>query len=609
MPSFSYRNLPPAVIQTNLVAGWHFIEGWNQIVFNRVNSPVYQNPPNLLGAFSDQYLQHNDTSAVRWILTGATITDFFATGPPPNSIANAASRLVTASGSSLMFYTLTLANVPYTLSVWARSNTGSSQNFRMGNVSAAGSDKTITTTWTQFTETFTPTAGSVLVGFLNDVAHDALDILICDVELVLGSSANTTYTPQTLNLQLGAGPDNATNDPAWGAAGLDFGPSTFAKGVSSTPITFTNITCYGVFKKTGADAPSFFEPILTSGSETTPQYGVVMESRDSLNSGTSANSTGPCFGFGFTNPRILNAANVKIDDGFWHVFVGTYDGTNLKLYIDGTQVAQKPITIPAQTVHQFMLGCYDGNNSASTNYFPGSIGMIALYTDAHTPTQIRQNTTAMQGDMACRGVAMTPPTHVIGIEGDSIPAGLGIAQAQRWSWLMLQNLSPTIQQWDGAVGGSTTVETTARVSVFTQLYTNPSVTNKILVIHLGANDMMGSTTAPTFIANYKVLLALYKSTVSGLKILVHPVLARKDAGAVSVGFNAKRNTANATMLSDPDFSNGVCADGVITINATMMDDNAPDDTTLFQTDKVHPTALGNSLYLWPGVQTSVATLV
>lgn len=601
LPSFSYRNLPPEVIQTNLVAWWHFIEGWNQVVFNRVNIPAYQNPPNMLGAYSEQFQQGASGPPAPWLTTGATLTDFFAAGPPPGNVANAATRLVTAGGSSLIFYTLTLANVPHTFSIYVKSNTGASQTVRLGNMSSPGGDQTVTTGWTQLSQTFTPAAGSVLVGVANDAAHDGMDILIYGAQLELGSSMGA-YAPQALNLMLGLTAQVDSFDPTWVADGLEFGVSKFMKGISSAATTFSHITLYGVFKKEpGTDAPSFFEPILTSQPTPSP-YGIIMESRDILNSGTSANSTGPCFGFGFTG-HIVNAKNARIDDGDYHVFVGTYDGTNIKLYIDGVQCEQKAHTIASQTMHRFMLGCFEGNNSDATNYFPGTVGMLALYTDAHTSAQVRQNTTAMRGDMACRAIQMPVPTKFIGVEGDSLPAGLGIAQAERWSWLLLQSITPTIQQWNDAVGGSTVATCTSRAAVFNQVI-DAGVALNLLIIELGANDMSGSDTAAQFVANLKAYCIAQKAA-GWNKIAIVPVLNRGDI----VGFDAKRNTANSLIAGDPDFTNGVAADAFITLSATIMAAAAVNDPALFQADKVHPTAFANSEYLFPGIEAGITPLL
>lgn len=586
MPTFVARNTPPQLLQAGLVAQWNFAEGFQQWTFNRVGASAY--PVNLLGAFSEQFLQKKLSGSVPWVTTNATITDF--TGTDPNGNSSSSRLQMTAGANRFLAYTLTLANVPYTLSFYVKSNTGLTQAVAIGDLSAPGPDKSVTTSWTRITQTFTPAAGSVLVGFTNDAANDATDILIYGAQLELGSSASA-YPLPALDLQLGDQVAAEATDPTWSAVGLAYGASVYTHGIDTVPQTLSNITVYSVFKKApSSDSPNFFEPILTSEAG---NYSIVMESRDSLNSGVGANSVGPCFGFGFT-PNIVNASGVKVDDGAWHVFVGTYDGTNVKLYFDGTQVAQKAASISAQTFHRLYTGIFEGV-SAATDYFPGSIGSIAIYSAAHSVSQVRQNTVALQAVMAYRGVCMPAPTQFIGIEGDSIAAGQGVTQAQRWSWLMLQSLTPVVQQWNDGVGGSTVANATSRAAVFNQAI-NPNTPRSLLVVHLGANDISGASgSGLTFVAALKAY-CIAQRTAGWNKIVVVPVLPRGDI----VNFNTQRNIANAAITADPSFY-----DVFATINATMMADSAPSDATLYQVDLVHPTALGHSLYLKPGIQAAV----
>jgi len=597
MPTFVARNIQPTILQPNLVAQWSFVEGFNQWSLNKAGASGY--PVNIFGAYSEQLTQTLDSPTQQWSQPGTTLTDFYGGTTDPNG-NNSATRVQMISGSgSALYLTLTLANVAYTLSVYVKSNTGSSQAIRMGNAASPGTDKTVTTSWTRVSQTFTPSAGSNIVGILNDTALDVLDISVYGFQLELGSSP-TAYPLPIADLMLGSQSYVDANDPTWNATGLTHGASVYTHGISTAPLTFSNITVYSVFKKSpGTDSPGFFEPILTSEA---PGYKIVMESRDSLNAGTAANSVGPGFGFGFGGGappvKVANASGVKVDDGAWHVFAATYDGANIKLYFDGTQVAQQPLVVGSQTVHRFYTGIFEQIASA-TNYFPGTLGNIAIYSAAHSTAQIQQNTTTLQGVMAYRGICMPAPTQFIGIEGDSIAAGLGLTQAQRWSWLMLQSITPVVQQWNDAVGGSTVANATARTAVFNQAI-NLSTPRRLLVVELGANDITGAAgTGLAFVAALKTY-CIAQRAAGWNKIVVVPVLPRGDIS----GFNTERNIANVAIAADPSFY-----DALAVINPTMMADSAPSNATLYQPDLVHPTALGNSTYLWPGIQVSVIPLL
>ena len=74
-----------------------------------------------------------------------------------------------------------------------------------------------------------------------------------------------------------------------------------------------------------------------------------------------------------------------IRDGKWHFIVGTVDGSNLKIYVDG--ILEKAVT---QTVTPFD---YDGSamlGKAGVRYFEGSIGLACLYKKALSAREIRE---------------------------------------------------------------------------------------------------------------------------------------------------------------------------------------------------------------------------
>lgn len=579
------------ILHSGLVLDYQFTEGTNQLVFNRAGTNLaLPNPVNQYGAFSEQFLQQARGASTVWTAgAGVTVTDFFATDPNGNQ--NASRLVMTAGASRALYFTITTTATPYTVSFYVKSNTGSSQAVGLGRTGSPSVDKTVTTSWSRVEATFTPSAAGQTIGILNDAAQDALDILIYGAQLELGSPA-TAYILPTYNQQLGSLPVADANDPTWAATGLTYAADNlYTRSIGTTPLTFSSISFYAVFKKTGADSPGFFEPILTSESP----YNIVIESRDSLNGVGSANETGPGFGFSASlSGNVLHAKDVSLNTSY-HVFAGTYDGTNIKLFFDGTQVAQRTIAVTSKTVHRMFTSMFEGVNDG---YFPGTIGMIDLYTIAHTTAQVRSNTNAMFGLMGRRGVSMNAPVKFIGFEGDSITAGTGLTPPQRWSWLIDLALSPKIPAWNFAVGGSTVADMTARAAI-TDSALNPATPMNVLTVWAGANDLAGSGSSPSaFVATLKTYCQARKAA-GWTKIIVIPILPRGDIA----GFNARKDSANALIAADPSFY-----DLFATIDATMTNNAAPSNPALYQVDLVHPTAGACSTYLGPNIQTAITTV-
>jgi hypothetical protein len=81
-------------------------------------------------------------------------------------------------------------------------------------------------------------------------------------------------------------------------------------------------------------------------------------------------------------------------DGNWHMAVGTFDGTNTLLYIDGKQVTAAPpaaspdtINYMAATEKSFRIGQYS-DLSCGQSTFTGGLDEVKVYDRALTPTEI-----------------------------------------------------------------------------------------------------------------------------------------------------------------------------------------------------------------------------
>ena len=118
-------------------------------------------------------------------------------GVSPNGTTTA-DRLL-STGSSWFFSRIIslTSGTPYTISVYVKSNTASSQTFRLfGNNSDFSSNLTATTSWQRFSFTITASIGSLAQGIARDSSNSAVDLLVWGFQLETGD-VPTAYIPTT----------------------------------------------------------------------------------------------------------------------------------------------------------------------------------------------------------------------------------------------------------------------------------------------------------------------------------------------------------------------------------------------------------------------------
>ncbi len=103
-------------------------------------------------------------------------------------------------------------------------------------------------------------------------------------------------------------------------------------------------------------------------------------------------------------------AGTRVWDGRWHLAVGTFDGTTLRLYVDGVEAGSGTVypgnlQYALANSNDLYIGDYPG---CSTLGFQGNIDEVTIWNEALTPAQI---------------AAMSPPA---GTEGSPPPPGSGI---------------------------------------------------------------------------------------------------------------------------------------------------------------------------------------
>ena len=87
-------------------------------------------------------------------------------------------------------------------------------------------------------------------------------------------------------------------------------------------------------------------------------------------------------------------ANTQFTTGSWNHLYGTYDGTNINIYVNGT--LQGTASCSGTNVTE-STSLKIGGDGASTNYMTGRITSVQLYNRALSSTEVLQNYTALSG--------------------------------------------------------------------------------------------------------------------------------------------------------------------------------------------------------------------
>ena len=99
-------------------------------------------------------------------------------------------------------------------------------------------------------------------------------------------------------------------------------------------------------------------------------------------------------------------STTSLNDSTWHYVCGTYDGTNERIYVDGTYQAKTAYSSAiATTTDELAIGASVSQlRAAAANGFTGNIGAVHFYSVGLSSTQIYKNCLAQQanyGSSAC----------------------------------------------------------------------------------------------------------------------------------------------------------------------------------------------------------------
>jgi hypothetical protein len=100
--------------------------------------------------------------------------------------------------------------------------------------------------------------------------------------------------------------------------------------------------------------------------------------------GTTPPNGEPAIGGTFSSSPVLGVAPLTV--GAWSHLAATYDGANLRFYVNGTQVASRAVTgTIASSINPLQIA----GDSIYGQYFHGVIDEVRVYNVARTPTQIQ----------------------------------------------------------------------------------------------------------------------------------------------------------------------------------------------------------------------------
>lgn len=77
--------------------------------------------------------------------------------------------------------------------------------------------------------------------------------------------------------------------------------------------------------------------------------------------------------------------NTPLSTGVWHMVVGTWDGSTINLYVDGSAVATGSYSATPSIVGNT---CYIGASATPNHYFSGNMAEVAIFNSALTANQV-----------------------------------------------------------------------------------------------------------------------------------------------------------------------------------------------------------------------------
>ena len=278
----------------------------------------------------------------------------------------------------------TLTNgVTYTRSWWAKSNITQTINGHMLSVNGGGNNTYIlggdtdlvAGEWQRVSHTFTCSGTSNLDWRFRSINYNQSKVYIANIQLEVGSYASPftatsrSSTQSLIDLKRTNNID-VSNSSFDSTGQLDFDGSSDSVLIGNVGGYSDKITVESIFKTSSS---ATWKNMLCGA--TGDIIFTVYQAK--LNFGCQGNTPIPHSNYSTTN----------VNDGQFHHGVATYDGSSVKIYVDGVL---ESTTTRSGTITPSILRA--GSNSAgNSEFFNGSIPLVKLYNKALTATEIKQN--------------------------------------------------------------------------------------------------------------------------------------------------------------------------------------------------------------------------
>lgn len=531
-----------------------------------------------------------------------TVTEKFAANQ--DGISGIASRIVFATTANGLRYRTnpTVAAGTYTMVIYAKSNTGSSQDFLMSrNGGSTTETKTATTSWQRFTLEFTVGVSTALdLRFMKPAATPASgDFVICDAFLWRGDAASL---PSTVSWggHLCVG-DNDTESVSCTGGELALTSSQAAYMAFDAVQSGIEFSIYATVKRTAAYTtaglgrfPFFFNP------------------QESSTWGTGGNpiSLGEFDGEGllrgrFGVPKIASGRASPGDvldlatDAGYHVLsmkckgTGNNDNNTIEVWIDDC-ILFTTIDTQTHSAINWFVAAVGGNNGLSRH----KVNALACYAKYHTEAETKQTVEALINNAAASSLTVNRPKNLIIAEGDSITVGPASNSYAQQAIPNLTGTALTVMNWSAQSGSKLLIHTTTGLNVTDRLtsFHLPGIpedlTGRRVVysVLIGANDLSDYGSAAAYLADLYSVTDQVRS--KGAKVVICTVLPKSSAWVGFATHNTFRATLNAQLRLDVGTRFDALAD--FANDATMGPDAAASNATYYG-DGLHPTAAGHAL--------------
>lgn len=550
-------------------------------------------------------------------VSGGTAVDNNATGP--DSLTEATTLTMSSGSWFVSAYDLSnhegiyLPAGTYTIAVNAQRGTGSNQTFKfmVAGSTGSGSAQTATSSWQRFSMTFTQaTSGTTTLGIANN-GSAAATLNICDLEVFAGSS-DLGPVAKAGHLYLGGCPNTA---PTVTGAMADF--SGGAGGLIQFNNAASNISLSTFTVSILIDAVNY--PSQSGG--TTILCDATGSSPFALYTAYNTN-TFVCPAIGFSSQNTASVAGwANMKGAGPHVITYMWDGTAYQVYWDDTRINY---TLPGSnpsvpiTVSDLMVEVFPGFLPASTD----KIGAIAMWNSALTQQQIYNVVDSWSSRYSPHFNMALQQTYVFA-EGDSITQGVGTTYSYPYYVNALGSSAtfpgtnfPTVPPigFNFAIAGSTVGPTPDDVGNSIEAHLRlPYVTGGLppasrrtgrtfaMSVFFGANDGLeladADDTGATFLNTYYIPYINSLMAAGYGPIIAGTIVDRQDTDAGAVpDFFTWRTNVNSTITSSWPHASAVMD---FAGNANLGADDAANNSTYFNTDKVHPTTLSQETIMAP----------